>query len=135
MSRSKKEVIVWTNGCFDLLHEGHEYLLRESKKLGTKLIVGLNRDGAVRELKGLNRPIEPYTVREQKLLDTGFVDIVIPIDKTPIDGILKHKPDIVTKGDDYKEEEVIGYGVATVQIIRRLPGKSTTGRIQTRKTR
>jgi rfaE bifunctional protein nucleotidyltransferase chain/domain len=124
--------IVWTNGCFDLLHKGHVHILKESKMLGDKLIVGLNTDKAVRKLKGEGRPIEPYEVRKTNLINTGYVDEVVPIGVTPIDGILKYKPDIVTKGDDYKEEEVVGYGVAKVQIIKKIPGISTTKIVQTR---
>ena len=100
--------------------------------LGDKLIVGLNTDEAVTKLKGEGRPVEPYEIRKANLLKTGYVDEVVPIGVTPIDGILKHKPDIVTKGDDYKEEEVVGYGVAEVQIIKKIPGFSTTKIVQTR---
>jgi D-beta-D-heptose 7-phosphate kinase/D-beta-D-heptose 1-phosphate adenosyltransferase len=124
--------IVWTNGCFDLLHQGHVHILKESKRLGDKLVVGLNTDRAVRKLKGINRPIETYEVRKTNLLKTGYVDEVVPIGLTPINGILKYKPDIITKGDDYQEKDVIGYGKAEIRIIKRIPGYSTSKILQTK---
>ena len=126
--------VVWTNGCFDLLHAGHLHILKESRQLGDKLVVGLNTDEAVRKLKGPDRPKKKYRFRRQALLNTGLVDEVIPIGVSPIDGIIDTKPDIITKGDDYKESEVIGHEYAEVRIIRRLPGHSTTRLVSTRKT-
>lgn len=110
------------------------YLLKESRKLGNYLVVGLNTDKAVRKLKGEGRPIEEYKVRKRKLLATGLVDKVVPIGVSPMNQIIKNNVDIIVVGDDYKPEQVIGYGYAKVQILRRLPGVSTTGSLKARCT-
>jgi D-beta-D-heptose 7-phosphate kinase/D-beta-D-heptose 1-phosphate adenosyltransferase len=126
--------VVWTNGCFDLLHPGHLYILEESRKLGDTLIVGLNNDKSVTRLKGEGRPVQPYKVRAKNLLKTGLVDRVVAIGDSPLFAIEEIKPDIITKGDDYKESEVIGHDNTKVQIIRRISGYSTTRLIPPRKT-
>jgi D-beta-D-heptose 7-phosphate kinase/D-beta-D-heptose 1-phosphate adenosyltransferase len=125
----KKKKVVFTNGCFDLLHPGHIHLLKESRKKGDKLVVGLNSDASVRRLKGEKRPIINQNARKAMLESFDFVDEVIIFDEdTPLELIKKLSPDIVTKGGDYMIPEVVGYGhVPTVIIITTLEDYSTTG--------
>ena len=121
------ERIVFTNGCFDILHPGHMTYLEESKKLGTKLIVGLNSDRSISELKGPERPINTFADRKAMLEKLPFVDEVIEFDEiTPLDLIKKVKPDIITKGGDYKAEDVVGYGLADVVILPFIGTHSST---------
>ena len=121
--------VVFTNGCFDLLHQGHIEYLKASKQLGKKLIVGINSDRSVRELKGASRPINDQDTRKLILESLKFVDQVIIFDgATPLEIIKQIQPDIVTKGGDYVEKEVVGYGIAKVVIIPHT-GHSTTNTI------
>jgi len=123
---SKK--VVFTNGCFDILHRGHISLLQESRNLGQKLVVGLNSDASVRKLKGPNRPINRQDDRKAVLEALDCVDEVIIFDEpTPYQLIKKINPDIITKGGDYKPSEVIGNDLAQVVIIPYVDGYSTTG--------
>ena len=124
--------IVFTNGCFDLLHSGHLDLLRRASEFGDKLIVGLNSDVSVKKLKGRSRPIENESVRSNNLLDKGFVDDVIIFNEiTPKKLIEQIIPNVLVKGGDYKKEEVVGYNNVTknggvVRIVPLTPGFSTT---------
>jgi D-sedoheptulose 7-phosphate isomerase len=103
------EKIVFTNGCFDILHAGHVDLLARAKALGTKLIVGINSDASVRSIKGPGRPINDQETRAELLKALRSVDEVwIFDDLTPDDLIKKIKPDILVKGGDWKESEIIG---------------------------
>lgn len=104
--------IVFTNGCFDLVHLGHiEYLLM-AKDLGDILIVGLNTDESVRSLKGPNRPIMSEEHRCYNLASYSFVDAVIPFgEETPLNLIKIILPDLLVKGSDYKPEDIVGYDV------------------------
>jgi D-beta-D-heptose 7-phosphate kinase/D-beta-D-heptose 1-phosphate adenosyltransferase len=121
-------VIVFTNGCFDILHRGHIECLRRSKELGDKLIVGLNSDDSVRRLKGSKRPVNKQDDRIAVLQAIRWVDEVMVFDEdTPYKLIQKVKPDIITKGGDYKPENVVGNGLAKVIILPYLIGRSTTG--------
>jgi rfaE bifunctional protein nucleotidyltransferase chain/domain len=121
-------VIVFTNGCFDVLHRGHVEYLKQSRKLGKKLIVGLNSDESVKRLKGLNRPINNEEDRKAVLLALRFVDeVIIFDDPTPLSLIQVLRPDIITKGGDYKLEQVVGYTfVKQTVIIPFLDGYSST---------
>ena len=102
--------IVFTNGCFDVLHVGHINLLGEAKKLGDKLIVAINSDPSVQKLKGKNRPINKLEDRIQMLEALSFVDLVIPFgEDTPLNIINEIKPDVLIKGSDYKTTDVVGY--------------------------
>jgi len=122
---SKKTV--FTNGCFDILHRGHIELLNQSRNLGQKLIVGINSDASVRALKGNERPINRQEDRKAVLEALGCVDEVIIFDEpTPYNLIKRLKPDIITKGGDYKPNEVVGNDLATVHIIPYVDGYSTT---------
>ena len=124
--------IVFTNGCFDLLHTGHLDLLKKASELGDKLIVGLNSDSSVKKLKGNNRPIENESVRSNNLLDKVFVDDVIIFNElTPKKLIAQIIPDVLVKGGDYKKEDIVGYSEViknggVVKIIPLTPGFSTT---------
>ena len=121
-------MIVFTNGCFDVLHRGHVEYLKQSRKLGKRLIVGLNSDESVKRLKGLNRPINNEEDRKAVLLALRFVDEVIIFDEdTPLRLIQVLRPDIITKGADYKPEQVVGYTfVKQTVIIPFLDGYSST---------
>ena len=126
------EKIVFTNGCFDLLHEGHKHLLKKSKDFGDILIVGLNSDESVRRIKGNTRPIESQEVRVEKLLNLDFVDKVFIFNEdTPIKLINTIKPDVIVKGGDYKIEDIIGSNEVLskggqVEIVPLIKGISTT---------
>ena len=120
-------MIVFTNGCFDVLHRGHIDYLEKSKKLGTKLIIGLNSDASVRRLK-IGRPINTQEDRKFVLLSLRCVDeVIIFDDDTPLNLIQSLKPNILTKGGDYKVSEVVGSDIVPqTVIIPFLPGYSTT---------
>ena len=101
--------IVFTNGCFDLLHVGHLRYLKEARALGDRLVVGLNSDDSVKRLKGENRPLVSENYRKEMLLALRFVDEVeIFNEDTPLDLIKKLKPQVLVKGGDYKISEIVG---------------------------
>lgn len=123
-----EQKIVFTNGCFDLLHKGHIEYLKKSKALGDKLIVGLNSDESIKKLKGPSRPVNNQDDRKTILEALEFVDEVIIFDEdTPYELIRRIEPDIITKGGDYKtKEEVVGNDLAEVVIMPFIEGYSTT---------
>lgn len=123
-----KTKLVFTNGCFDIIHKGHVNYLKESKKLGYKLIVGLNSDESVKKIKGACRPINKQEDRKEVLEALDCVDEVIIFEEnTPYELIKKIKPDIITKGGDYKtKKEVVGHDLAEVVLIPYKEGYSTT---------
>lgn len=130
--KANSEKIVFTNGCFDLLHPGHIHFLNQAKDLGNRLIVGLNSDTSVRRLKGQNRPILSEHDRASILSALDCVDLVLVFEEdTPIDLIKVLSPDILVKGTDYSLDEVVGreivesYG-GQVRLITLLKGYSTT---------
>lgn len=107
--RVRGETIVFTNGCFDLLHPGHIYILEEAAALGDHLVVGINSDRSVVHLKGEKRPILNEEDRAQMVAALEFVDAVFLFDEeTPLDAILTLKPDVLVKGGDYTEETIVG---------------------------
>lgn len=119
--------LVFTNGCFDIIHRGHIEYLKKSKEYGNKLIVGLNSDESVRRLKGSGRPISNQYDRKYILENLGFIDEVIIFDEdTPYDLIKYLKPDIITKGGDYTADKVVGNDLAKVIIIPYTKNYSTT---------
>ena len=120
-------MIVFTNGCFDVLHRGHVEYLEKSRALGDKLIVGLNSDESVRALKP-GRPINTAEDRKAVLMALKWVDEVIIFDEpTPLQLIHRIKPDIITKGGDYTLEQVVGFTlVKQTVIIPFLDGYSST---------
>jgi D-beta-D-heptose 7-phosphate kinase / D-beta-D-heptose 1-phosphate adenosyltransferase len=108
-ARSQGERIVFTNGCFDLLHAGHVHYLAEAKALGDRLIVGVNDDASVRALKGPGRPVNPTARRLAVLAGLESVDWVVPFSEdTPMKLIEKYQPDVLVKGGDYSEDEIVG---------------------------
>lgn len=124
--------IVFTNGCFDILHAGHTCFLQKAKMLGDVLIVGLNSDESVRRLKGNNRPIIPMKERAAILSSLSCVDYITVFDEdTPIKLMEAIKPDILVKGNDYKIEEVVGKDIVEsyggrVELIKLVDGISTS---------
>jgi rfaE bifunctional protein nucleotidyltransferase chain/domain len=105
----KDERIVFTNGCFDILHRGHLSYLAAAADLGTKLIVGINSDASIKRLKGPSRPINTFEDRALSIAALGFVDAVVEFeDETPEKLIELTSPNILVKGGDYKIEDIIG---------------------------
>ena len=105
-----KKKVVFTNGCFDLLHVGHIRYLSQAKKLGDILIVGLNSDRSVKMLKGKDRPINSFEDRATLLSALKSVDLVIMFEEQTPENLIKEiVPDILVKGGDYKIEEIVGY--------------------------
>jgi len=124
--------VVFTNGCFDLLHSGHIYLFREAKKLGDILIVAVNDDLSVREIKGPSRPIFPLEERFEVLEAIEEIDYLTSFaEKTPQKVVAEVLPDVLVKGGDWKPNEIVGRkeveGVGgKVVVIPYLRGRSTS---------
>lgn len=107
--RSAGETIVFTNGCFDLLHPGHLRLLERSATLGDRLLVAINDDASVRRLKGPERPVYPATERAELLLAIRWVDFVTVFpEDTPLETIELVRPDVLVKGGEYLERDIVG---------------------------
>ncbi len=130
--KSENKKIVFTNGCFDILHAGHVRYLKESKKFGDILIVGLNSDISVKKIKGESRPINPEMDRAEVLAGLEAVNYIVLFDETsPVKLLEEIKPDIYTKGADYTVETlpeaktVLSYG-GKIEFIKFLEGRSTT---------
>ncbi len=101
--------VVFTNGCFDLIHYGHLQYLLETRELGDKLIIGLNSDNSVSRLKGDHRPIKDQKSRLQLLASLAFVDAVVVFEEdTPLKLISTILPDVLVKGGDWKPEDIVG---------------------------
>lgn len=130
--KRRKKIVVFTNGCFDILHAGHVEILGKAKKLGGVLIVGLNSDSSVRKLKGPKRPLNSEASRAAVLAGLKAVDYVAVFkEETPERLIEKLRPDILVKGSDYKKDEIVGRHFAS-RVVR-IPlkkGFSTTSLIQ-----
>ncbi len=124
--------IVFTNGCFDILHFGHISYLKKARSFGDVLIVGLNSNDSIKRLKGDTRPINDEVDRMQILQELECVDFVIIFDEdTPLDLIKKIKPDILVKGGDYKGKEVVGSEIVKdVRLVEFIPNKSTSNIIK-----
>ncbi len=133
--KEKKKKIIFTNGCFDILHRGHVTFLKKAKNLGDILIVGLNTDSSIKRLKGSDRPINNEFDRAEILISLESVDYIVFFDEdTPQNLIKKIKPDVLVKGADYKEEEIVGREFAKETIlIDFVEGYSTTKLINKRK--
>ncbi len=130
--RERGKKIVFTNGCFDILHVGHVKYLEEAKSYGDVLIVGLNSDASVKRLKGPSRPVNPQADRAYILAALEAVDYVVVFsDDTPYELIKLIQPDILVKGGDYKGKEVVGTEFAKeLRLVEFVEGKSTTKIIQ-----
>ena len=114
------ESVIFTNGCFDILHIGHIRLLEKAKSFGDILIVGLNSDASVRIIKGKNRPVIPENERAELLAAVLPVDFVVIFSQpTPYELIKKIMPDVLVKGSDWKTGEIVGDKFA--KKVRRIP--------------
>ena len=107
--RREGKKVVFTNGCFDILHWGHVYYLQEARKLGDVLVVGVNSDSSIRRLKGPSRPINPLVDRMKVLAGLESVDAVISFSaNTPLGLIKKIRPDVLVKGGDWPVDMIVG---------------------------
>ena len=135
LKREGKKV-VFTNGCFDILHAGHTRYLREAKKLGDVLILALNSDSSVRAIKGEKRPIVPETERAEVVASLASVDYVTIFDElTPLELIEMLQPDVIVKGGDWAEQDIVGAEAVArwggrVAIMPEIKGASTTNVIE-----
>ena len=145
-ARDAGKIVVFTNGCFDLLHSGHITLLEIASGEGDLLIVGLNSDSSVTRLKGEGRPVQSEAERAEALLKIEVVDVVtIFSEDTPLELIDSIKPDVLVKGGDYSSDEIVGAdivlsrggevvrvplleGISTTRIIKERVGKKSTKR-------
>ncbi|MFC1514337.1 D-glycero-beta-D-manno-heptose 1-phosphate adenylyltransferase [Candidatus Omnitrophota bacterium] len=126
--KKKKKKIVFTNGCFDLLHPGHIKLFKESRKHGDLLIIGLNSDSSIKRLKGKGRPILAQKARVEVLASLDCIDfIVIFAQDTPLRLIAKIKPDVLIKGGDWARDRIVGRNIAKKVVrVKLRKGHSTT---------
>lgn len=130
--QSESEKIVFTNGCFDLLHYGHLHYLSEARALGDRLVIGLNSADSVSRLKGKHRPINDEQTRLFQLAAMEFVDLVVVFEEdTPFDLINLLQPDILVKGGDWKPEQIVGADIVLkkggeVKSLAFVKGYSTT---------
>ena len=124
-------MLIFTNGCFDIIHRGHLELLKYCSDIGDRVVVGLNSDSSVKKLKGSSRPINNEKDRKFLLENLVWVDEVIIFNEdTPHELIQSLKPDIIVKGGDYKSADVIGADLAEVKIFRYVEGYSSTRTIE-----
>ena len=137
----KEQKVVFTNGCFDLIHRGHVEYLAKAASYGNILVVGLNTDNSIRRIKGQNRPVQDEYSRAMIIAALQFVSLVTLFEEnTPYELIKLIKPDFLVKGDDYKQEDIVGYdivnkyggeiitinitkGYSTSKIIDKISGK------------
>ena len=137
--RSKNKKVVFTNGCFDILHLGHKTYLNQSKALGDFLIVAINSDESVKLLKGDDRPINNQELRSKNLMNLECVDeVVVFSDETPLKLIESLLPDVLTKGGDYNYKNIVGSNIVEknggkVVLLPYLKGYSTTTIINNRR--
>jgi D-beta-D-heptose 7-phosphate kinase/D-beta-D-heptose 1-phosphate adenosyltransferase len=130
--RRQKKKVVFTNGCFDLLHSGHVHVFKEAKKLGDVLIVAVNDDRSVRTIKGNSRPIFPLAERLEILEAIEYIDYLLPFSEdTPQKVIADLLPDVLVKGQDWKKDEVVGRqevesAGGEVVLVPLREGRSTT---------
>lgn len=129
---ASRKKVVFTNGCFDILHKGHVDYLAKAADLGEKLVVGINTDASVSKLKGVHRPIQDESSRLQIVASLGFVDAVILFEEpTPYRLIGLVQPDVLVKGSDYQPENIVGYDIVKakggeVKTIDFIAGYSTS---------
>jgi len=131
-AQRRGEKVVFTNGCFDLLHVGHLRSLEQARSFGDRLVVGVNRDASVRRLKGASRPFVPARQRAELLAALACVDWVVLFgETTPLALIRALRPDVLAKGGDWKRGEIVGGGDVEswggrVERLRVVPGVRTT---------
>ena len=134
--RRQGKRIVFTNGCFDLIHPGHVRYLRAAKRLGDVLVVGLNSDASVRRLKGPSRPLVPQRDRCEVMAALEMVYFVTVFnDDTPYKVIARVQPDVLVKGGDWSPDRIVGADIVrarggVVRSLRFAPGYSTTGLVE-----
>lgn len=134
--REEGKSIVFSNGCFDILHRGHVEYLSKAADLGDILIIGLNTDDSVKRLKGPSRPVNDEKARAVVLAALEFVDAIMFFEEdTPYNLIKRVQPDVLVKGKDYKAEDIVGYDIVTakggkVETIELVEGFSTTKTIE-----
>lgn len=132
-ARAQGQVVVFTNGCFDIIHRGHTQYLAEARALGDMLVVGVNTDRSVRALKGATRPIVPEDDRAHVVAALSSVDLVCLFDEdTPLELISEVVPDVLVKGAGYERDTIVGADVVEehggrVVAIEELRGRSTRG--------
>lgn len=130
--RKEGKKIVFSNGCFDILHRGHVEYLSKAADLGDVLIIGLNTDASVKRIKGPSRPVNDKKARAVVLAALEFVDAIMFFDEdTPYNLIKRVQPDVLVKGKDYKAEDIVGYDIVInkggkVETIELVEGFSTT---------
>lgn len=135
-SRHKLGRIVFTNGCFDILHPGHVLYLEEARALGDFLVLGLNTDASVRRLKGPTRPVNGFSDRALVLSGLRAVDLVVGFEEdTPLELIRMIEPNVLVKGGDWKPAQIVGSDLVLaaggeVRSLHFQEGKSTTGMIE-----
>jgi len=136
LNKNPDKKIGFTNGCFDLIHQGHIHYLKEAKRKCDFLILGLNSDKSIKKIKGTDRPILSQKERSEVLENFNFIDrIIIFNEETPVKLIKKIKPSFIFKGDDYKIQEVVGHDIikkwgGKVVLIKCIRGKSTSNIIR-----
>ena len=134
--RKNGKKIVFTNGCFDILHRGHVEYLSKAAAFGDVMVVGLNTDASVKRLKGPSRPVNDEYARAFVLAGLEFVSAVVLFDEdTPYNLIKTVQPDVLVKGSDYKPENIVGYDIVTakggkVVTVDLVEGYSTTKTIE-----
>lgn len=120
--KQQGDTIVFTNGCFDIIHKGHVHYLAQARDLGSKLIVGINTDESIKKLKGENRPVKELESRTLTMASFAYVDLVIPFaEDTPFELISAVIPHVLVKGSDYTEDAIVG-----ADIVKQHGGKVTT---------
>ena len=130
--REENKKIVFTNGCFDIIHRGHVDYLSKAKDLGDILIIGLNTDQSVRNIKGNTRPIQDENSRAINLASMQFDDAIVFLSQPTTHTLIKEiQPDILVKGADYKKEDIVGYDIVSqrggkVETIEFIEGYSTS---------
>ena len=138
--REEGKTIVFSNGCFDILHRGHVEYLSKAADLGDVLIIGLNTDASVKRIKGPSRPVNDEKARAVVLAALEFVDAVVFFEEdTPYSLIKNVQPDVLVKGKDYKAEDIVGYDIVInkggkVETIELVEGFSTTNTIEKMRT-
>ena len=134
--RFRNQKVVFTNGCFDIIHLGHVKYLSQAADLGNILIIGLNSDSSVNKIKGHDRPVLDQKSRALTLAAFSFVNNIVLFDEeTPYKLIKQISPDILVKGGDYKPEEIVGYDIVKdyggeVKILDFIKGYSTSGIVE-----
>ncbi len=134
--KKQSKTIVFSNGCFDLVHRGHVEYLAQARDLADVFILGLNTDASVRRLKGVQRPLQDELARAVLMAGFSFIDYVVLFDEdTPYELISEIVPDVLVKGNDYKAEDVVGYDIVTqnggeVKTIPLVEGYSTTNIVE-----